>query len=127
MDEAKLAKIYNKGRLLQDKGDLQGAKQLFKKTLKYADNLYVRNNLAMTYYLSGDYHKALSTIKPVLSDNKVFKKPNPYTYALVSQIYNALGDQSSAKEYLDRAIDDFNNGLLQFDKNNVPDFFGSIL
>ena len=123
MNKTKLEKLYDKGRLLLDEGDVVGAKRHFYKILRHDDNVYVRNNLAMAYHLAEDWNGALSVLEPVLSDVKGSGEPNPFTFALASMIHSALGNELQARNYLKQAMEQFNHQLSLYKSAQVPVFF----
>ncbi|NLC62662.1 MAG: tetratricopeptide repeat protein, partial [Thermoanaerobacterales bacterium] len=120
MNESKLEKLNAKGRQLLEEGNIEEARKLYHKILEYEDNIYVRNNLALAYYLSGDYDGALSVLKPVISDASILGEPNPFSFAVASMIYSALENEFQAVSYLKRAVGLYDQQLLQFNSNKVP-------
>jgi tetratricopeptide (TPR) repeat protein len=120
MNKTKLEKLYDKGRQLLDEGNIKEAKRHFHKILKHDDNVYVRNNLALAYHLAQDWNGALSLLEPVLSDVKISGEPNPFTFALASMIYSALGNEFQARNYLKQAIEQFNHQLSLYQSTQVP-------
>jgi tetratricopeptide (TPR) repeat protein len=123
MNKTKLEKLYAKGRQLLDQGNIEGAKEHFYKVLQQDENVYVRNNLALTYHLAGDWNGALSVLEPVLSGVKDLGEPNPFTFALASMIYSASGNEFQARSYLKQAIEQFNHQLSLYKSAQVPVFF----
>lgn len=68
--QKKLEKLYERGRKLLREGKIEKAKEKFYQVIQYEDNVFVRNNLALTLYLSGDLTGALSVLEPALSGGK---------------------------------------------------------
>lgn len=123
MDREKLKKLYAMGRKYLDERDYEKAKEKFREFLKHEDNVYVRNNLALALFRSGNLSEAILVLEPVLSGENESLEPNPYTFALTSIIYAASGDEIKARRYLKQAVEKFDRQLLLYSEDNIPSFF----
>lgn len=72
----------------------------------------IANNLATAYYMQGKYEQALKYLEKNLSDSAM----NPFARALASQIYNKIGMQVKARDYLKDGIRQFEWGVRATDR-----------
>jgi len=117
-DEKGLSSIYNqKGLVLQDQGDLEGALSYLNRALSIDEKEFGKNhpnvardvnNIGLVLKDQGDLEGALSNLKRALSiDEKTFGKDHPNVAIRVNNIAMVLkdqGDLEGAVTYLNRAL-----------------------
>ena len=78
--------------------------QTFKELGDYANYVNVSNNLTCAYQIKGQFQKAITTGKHLLTIRKGKEYPQIYrkTYQYLSDSYDSIGDYRLAKKYLER-------------------------
>ncbi|CEP67412.1 Tetratricopeptide-like helical [Moorella glycerini] len=125
MNRDKAGELVARGQKLLDKGDFKGAAKAFAAALEKEDVVPIRNNLALSLFHSGDPKRALEVIQPALNTDEEYKRANPFTYALASQIFFAQGRGEEARQWLKKAVQSFDAGLAEFyrARSQVPHHF----
>lgn len=91
------------GRILFAKGEYEDAKRYLIRAVEQNPDIETQNTLALTYYELGEYQSALNVFKNIYAKS-------PKSVSLLMQIakcYEALKDNDSALEYLDKVVDIF--------------------
>lgn len=78
MDEY-IQRLEEKGRKHLEGGDYGRAVKTLNKALAFQENHVIRNNLAMAYYLAGDYEACLQSLQLNMADGT---PRNPYAHSL---------------------------------------------
>jgi tetratricopeptide (TPR) repeat protein len=105
--QSKAETLLNKGRAHLDAGQRAQAEVCFQQASRTFMTPVALNNWALCRYLAGDYKDALSILQPLLGA----PDPLPYTHALASLSYTAMGNTERAHEQMRAAIHDFDRGL----------------
>lgn len=91
------------GRILFAKGEYEEAKRYLIRAVEQNPDIETQNTLALTYFELGEYQSALNVFKNIYAKS-------PKSVSLLMQIakcYEALKDNDSALEYLDKVVDIF--------------------
>jgi tetratricopeptide (TPR) repeat protein len=120
MNKEKGRMLYEKAKKLLEKGNISSAKAKFYKALKYDDNVWIRNNLALTLFMSDDLTGALSVLEPILAGGKGNLAPNPFTFALASIVHSTAGNELQARRFLKQAIEKFDLEILKHEPTRMP-------
>ena len=91
------------GRILFAKGEYEDAKRYLIRAVEQNPDIETQNTLALTYFELGEYQSALNVFKNIYAKS-------PKSVSLLMQIakcYEALKDNDSALEYLDKVVDIF--------------------
>jgi len=110
---SKAEQLVSKGKKLLEKGDFNKAAQAFSAALKKEDAVPIRNNLALSLFMSGKPKEALEVLSPLLSAGEAVSEANPFTYALASRICCSLGREEEARRWLKLAEKSFDDGVGQ--------------
>ncbi len=121
----KVEKLIHKGQKLLSQGNYQGAAKVFANALKRDGSVSIRNNLALSLYLSDQPEEALKILEPAFQAERPDQQANPFTYALASRISAALGRADAAKNWLDAAVQLFDRMVKLYEEyfGVVPDSF----
>lgn len=91
------------GRILYARGDYEEAKRYLIKAVEQNPDVETQNTLALTYYALGEYQSALNVFKNIYA-----KKPQSISLLMeIARCYEALKDNDSALEYLDKVVEIF--------------------
>ncbi len=91
------------GRILYARGDYEEAKRYLIKAVEQNPDVETQNTLALTYYALGEYQSALNVFKNIYT-----KKPQSISLLMeIARCYEALKDNDSALEYLDKVVEIF--------------------
>lgn len=91
------------GRILYARGDYEEAKRYLIKAVEQNPDVETQNTLALTYYALGEYQNALNVFKNIYT-----KKPQSISLLMeIARCYEALKDNDSALEYLDKVVEIF--------------------
>ncbi|MCW3490202.1 CDC27 family protein [Dethiobacter alkaliphilus] len=101
----KAAELEARGRQALVEEDYPLAERLFLQALAEVDDPSIRNNLALTYFLTGKPEMALEKLDEGLSG------PNPFGCALAAKCLVALGRMQEAKRMVEEAVRVFEGGL----------------
>lgn len=91
------------GRILFAKHEYEDAKRYLIRAVEQNPDIETQNTLALTYFELGEYQSALNVFKNIYAKS-------PKSVSLLMQIakcYEALKDNDSALEYLDKVVDIF--------------------
>lgn len=91
------------GRILFAKHEYEDAKRYLIRAVEQNPDIETQNTLALTYFELGEYQSALNVFKNIYTKS-------PKSVSLLMQIakcYEALKDNDSALEYLDKVVDIF--------------------
>lgn len=113
MEPQNAEELIEKGRKSLLRGEFHKAAKAFAKALEHSDSPALRNNLAYAHFMAGKHQQALKDLKPLLEAESGDKGPNPFTFALASRACCALGDLEKARQWLEKAIHSFDEGLRE--------------
>ncbi len=123
MEENNLFNIMEQGQKLLEKGEFIKAIELYKNILGHdpENDPFVRNNLGLALFYSGNLQEALKIIEPNIKKSAL---PNPFGHSLASRIYVKLKNKKLAKDELNEAIVDFEQVLNSFrNKSQIPEYW----
>ncbi|MGB9792448.1 MAG: tetratricopeptide repeat protein [Thermacetogeniaceae bacterium] len=112
MEHQNAESLIEKGRESLLKGEFQKAAKAFAKALEHRESPVLRNNLAFANFMAGKHQQAFQDLRPLLDEGRE-KEANPFTFALASRICCALGEAEKARQWLDKAIRRFDEGLRE--------------
>ena len=111
----------NKVSQLMAEGQFKEAEERLRKVLNSEDNVNIRNNLAKCFFERGKYGECLDLLRTCLEPDREDLAANPYTLALTSQTFARLGDEETAKYFLEIAEKFFDEGLVNFRKEGMDE------
>ena len=88
------------GRILYARGEYEDAKRYLVRAVEQNPDIETQNTLALTYFKLGDYNQALSIFKNI--DEK--KPKNISVLMEIAKCYEALNDNDSALNYLEKVV-----------------------
>lgn len=106
-DLAKAWRLLDEGRRHLETRDFRRAETCFRDAAGAAEIPAARNNLALCRHMRGDHWGALKILNPLLQ----CPTPAPFSRALASRAFHALGDRGMALKSLKEAMRDFEVGL----------------
>ena len=91
------------GRILYAKGEYEEAKRYLIRAVEQNPDIETQNTLALTYFALGEYQSALNVFKNIYA-----KSPKSVSLLMeIARCYEALKDNDSALEYLDKVVEIF--------------------
>ncbi len=102
-----IQRLEEKGRKQLEGGDYEKAVKTFNKALAIQENHVIRNNLAMAYYLAGDYDACLQSLQLNLAGGT---PRNPYAHSLACLTMVKTGQFRDARTQLEKAIKEMDEG-----------------
>ncbi|HYF91470.1 MAG TPA: hypothetical protein VD969_04410 [Symbiobacteriaceae bacterium] len=105
--ESKAEALLDEGRAHLDAGRREKAEACFRQAAKTYLTPTALNNWALCRHLAGDHRETVSLLAPLLKS----PDPLPFTHALASQAYTALGEENFAIEEVRAAVRDLDRGL----------------
>jgi|GEM_PF-372929 len=100
----KLFEINRRGSELLEQRNLEEAEKFFARELKEYEDTVLRNNLATTYFLKGEFEKSFEALAPLLDPDNREIEGSPYTYALAAQLCATRNLPEEGQAYLDTAV-----------------------
>lgn len=93
--------MEEKGKKYMEEGNYRKAIETFNKMLAQEESPPIRNNLAMTYYLAGDYSSCLRILEPNLANENLL---TPFAHSLACLALLKMGEESAAGTQLEIAL-----------------------
>ncbi len=109
MSGSKFLEVMERGKALAMEKDYKGAEKAFTEALQMENDISALNNLATTFFLSGEPARAWALIEPRLDPSA--PDANPYTFALAAQLSVHLGRPEAARAQLKEAAAIFEQKL----------------
>ena len=92
--------LFCAGRILYARGEYEDAKRYLIKAVEQNPDIETQNTLALTYFELGEYRQALNIFNHLLT-----KHPDNISLLMSgAKCYEALKDNDSALEYLDKVV-----------------------
>ncbi len=100
----------DRGWELLQKRDFKAAEKAFITAYQIQEDITAINNIAFAIWHGGNPKRAWEKLEPYLPRDKSVK-PNPFSFALAAQILVTLGKPDEARDYIDKAVKQFEAGL----------------